>query len=459
MLKTSTSPATNKLSNKLLGLEGLRFLATFSVLIWHYQHFAYVGDRPVDLIRSDLPFYRLLFPFYEVGNYGVWIFWCISGFIFFWKYREAISDRSIDGWTFFVFRLSRLYPLHFATLLLVALLQPIYFSLNDTFFVYQNNDVPHFLAQLLMASDWVLVRGDSFNGPIWSVSVEVLVYAVFFLTLRFATKSPLFNVIVVIVCANVPLQVCSCLAFFYAGGLAAIARQGRSPRAIEIAAWCAAVTIPIAIGALSTRITIVAWLFLLTYTPILLFCLSCEVPLSRPLQRLLETAGNMTYSCYLLHFPIQLAIATVCSLLLRPVPFHDPLFCAAYLLSTLLAAHLVYRYFEAPAQGMIRSRLLRSYLPHTSSAISTASLSFAHCSSLERMLPSSVEAKPHCGDNASCSSGANFAASSSRRLMWSFFSSSPNLEVMTPTTTTLLPLGRKRSGSKPPARSESYSRK
>jgi peptidoglycan/LPS O-acetylase OafA/YrhL len=93
MLKTSTSPATSK----LLGLEGLRFLATFSVLIWHYQHFAYVGDKPVDLIRSELPFYGLLLPFYEVGEYGVWIFWCISGFIFFWKYREAISDRSTAG--------------------------------------------------------------------------------------------------------------------------------------------------------------------------------------------------------------------------------------------------------------------------------------------------------------------------------------------------------------------------
>src|SRR5580704_7437721 len=99
------------------------------------------------------------------------------------------------------------------------------------------------------------------------------------------------------------------------------------------------------------------------------------------------------------------------------------------------------------------------YFPQTSFAISTASLSFAHCSSSERMLPSSVEAKPHCGEIASCSSGANFEASSSRRMMSSFFSSSPNFEVMTPTTTTLLPLGRKRSGSKPPARSESYSRK
>jgi hypothetical protein len=41
------------------------------------------------------------------------------------------------------------------------------------------------------------------------------------------------------------------------------------------------------------------------------------------------------------------------------------------------------------------------YFPHTSFATSTASLSFAHCSSSVRTLPSSVEAKPHCGETAS----------------------------------------------------------
>ena len=213
-----------------------------------------------------------------------------------------------------------------------------------------------------MASDWAPVRSESFNGPIWSVSVEVLVYAFFFLTLRFATKSPLFNVLVVIACINVPLQVTSCLAFFYAGGLAAIARQGlthaRSRRAVEIATRGAAAIIPIAIGLLSLRVTIVVWILLLTYTPLLLFCLSGEMPLPRPIQRLLETAGNMTYSCYLLHFPIQLSIATAFSLLQRPIPYPDRLFWAAFVFGTLVASRLVYRHFEAPAQAMIRSRLL-----------------------------------------------------------------------------------------------------
>ena len=36
--------------------------------------------------------------------------------------------------------------------------------------------------------------------------------------------------------------------------------------------------------------------------------------------------------------------------------------------------------------------------PHTSSATSTIIRSFAHCSSSASTLPSSVEAKPHCGD-------------------------------------------------------------
>ncbi|MFL6708392.1 MAG: hypothetical protein ACJ8HI_09315, partial [Massilia sp.] len=72
---------------KILGLELVRFLCAFAVLVYHYQHFAYVGAHAEGLDRSTLPFYHYLRLFYECGFYGVQIFWCISGFIFFWKYR------------------------------------------------------------------------------------------------------------------------------------------------------------------------------------------------------------------------------------------------------------------------------------------------------------------------------------------------------------------------------------
>src|ERR1700704_557164 len=89
-------------ANILLGLEVLRFLAAFAILVFHYRHFAYVADKPVDLVYARLPLYDWLHVFYDAGQYGVWVFWCISGFIFFWKYRDAIADRLIGGRAFFV---------------------------------------------------------------------------------------------------------------------------------------------------------------------------------------------------------------------------------------------------------------------------------------------------------------------------------------------------------------------
>ena len=40
------------------------------------------------------------------------------------------------------------------------------------------------MLNLFFASSWGLERGPSFNGPIWSVSVEVAIYAVFWVTLK-----------------------------------------------------------------------------------------------------------------------------------------------------------------------------------------------------------------------------------------------------------------------------------
>ena len=181
MIKNVQQGLMQSNENKLLGLELIRFISALSVLVWHYQHFSYVADKPIDFIQEHQPLYSLFSLFYVSGFYGVKIFWCISGFIFFWKYREAIASSAINYKKFFVLRFSRLYPLHIFTLLLMLALQAIYFAKKDYFFVYQNNDVPHFIYQLFLASNWGFEKGSSFNGPIWSISVEVLIYCFFFL--------------------------------------------------------------------------------------------------------------------------------------------------------------------------------------------------------------------------------------------------------------------------------------
>jgi peptidoglycan/LPS O-acetylase OafA/YrhL len=80
---------------------------------------------------------------------------------------------------FALLRLSRLYPLHFATLILVAFLQFAYMYSHGQFFLYRNTPEA-FVTNLVFGSNWFPWQTTTFNGPIWSVSVEIVVYFGFF---------------------------------------------------------------------------------------------------------------------------------------------------------------------------------------------------------------------------------------------------------------------------------------
>ncbi len=259
-------------TNKLLGLEIVRFVSAFAVLLWHYQHFAFIADKPATFVKENQPLYALFKLFYNYGFYGVQVFWCISGFIFFWKYRESISSTLVSGHKFFILRFSRLYPLHFTTLLFVAALQFAYIHINDHFFVYQNNNVSQFILQLCMASNWGIGKvvnfllhiftssawnygeGFSYDGPIWTISVEVLVYFIFYTLLRFVSKSWVINVLIVAVwpiakLLKVDYPIIDCLYYFYVGGVSAIAKRSISNRGAKISlsvfAWCFIFLLPL----------------------------------------------------------------------------------------------------------------------------------------------------------------------------------------------------------------------
>ena len=162
---------------KVLSIELLRFACAFSVLVWHYAHFTFGSSGQVQ--RCEYPFYWIFKLFYEKGYFSVQMFWMISGYIFFWKYGSAIAKNEISFKKFAIWRFSRLYPLHFVTLILVAIMQFIFFKQNGVFFVYADNSIKDFVLQLFMANFWLPEPVHSFNGPIWSVSVEIIAYIVF----------------------------------------------------------------------------------------------------------------------------------------------------------------------------------------------------------------------------------------------------------------------------------------
>ena len=83
--------------------------------------------------------------------------------------------RFKDSKKFFVNRFTRLYPLHFITLIIVAVLQFFSFKSLNQFMIFDYNDIYHFFLNIFFISSWGFEKGMSFNQPIWSVSYEIIV--------------------------------------------------------------------------------------------------------------------------------------------------------------------------------------------------------------------------------------------------------------------------------------------
>lgn len=355
------APATGRpaSSDKLLGLELLRFVSAIAVLLFHYVHFLQlpgIGAVP----RGDWPAYALLWPLYDFGQFGVQIFWGISGYIFFWKYGAAIRSRAVSAGKFFWLRFSRLYPLHIVTLLAVVGLQAIHRQLTGIDFVYPSQDAGLFARQLFLATDWGPPAPFSFNGPIWSISAEVAVYAAFFLLARRFTPSR--ELCFAVVLAGLALQLAGlnwvsvgCATYFFAGGLATFLPRGSArPAAAALAILLAACWLG---GLLADRSKLP--MILLAGVPALLVLAARDFPLLDRWQRPIRFAGNLTYSSYLLHFPLQLILAiAVASAVVTP-NLRSPLFLAAYVGVVLLAAAASYRWLELPAQQLLRRRTIK----------------------------------------------------------------------------------------------------
>jgi peptidoglycan/LPS O-acetylase OafA/YrhL len=337
------------------GLEWLRFACALIVFINHYR---FLAPDPEAFVTGHGHSLRallilLLSATYHYGHLAVQVFWVISGFIFFFKYGRAIHDRQIGATRFFVWRFSRLYPLHFATLLTVALLQAVYTLEHGRPFIYSPNDLVHFLLQAAFASNW-FTTAETFNGPIWSVSAEIVAYFVFFVVLRRYRPSARLCLAIVAAMFWFHAPVPTCLEFFFAGGFLQIAtlRLDLVQRRVTFIA-AALVVAEVA--------TISVWWRPLNGASVLILALAIVAGFSvldeiLPLNRSIASAfGGMTYSLYLMTFPLLLTAALAADwagLDRHAVQSFSAL--GAALILTMTVAYVVNRKFESPAQNAIR---------------------------------------------------------------------------------------------------------
>ncbi len=379
--------------SRLHSLDVLRTVAALAVVLAHWpQHFFAVANfsQPIE----DAPFYKELAGGYSNGPTAVTFFFCLSGFIFYWFYSDAVHQKKMGLGAFALLRFSRLYPLHLATLLALVPLVVVFHALTGADFIYNNNDAYHFGLNLTFIQYWGLEKGLSWNGPSWSISIEMALYLLFFAVCRLLAPNVLQTICLILLSlalAHFSPIAAGSIAFF-AGGLA-YQGFGRAQRHRTILAVAIAVLTTISIWRLfgpltegdAARRTAEAVHNIIPFGPIdslihrgfLIFCgRARELALFPSLiftfaflesatpklpWHILAGIGNISFGVYLLHFPMQMTVMIIALALSWPADvFAWPATFIAFFGCLLLGAFASYRYLERPAMFAMRNHKSQS---------------------------------------------------------------------------------------------------
>ena len=366
----------------LHSLDIARGLAALAVVLYHWHAFFLVGaEYRAGFSLHKEPAYALLHGFYHYGYAAVSLFFSLSGFVFFWLFASRIAASSLGLREFFVHRISRLYPLHLATLLIVAALQAIYSAQQGVAFGFASNDLRHFVLNLIMFPS----AGLSFNGPSWSVSVEMILYAVFFLYCavarpRFVTMLIVALVGFLILGRNGPVLGSSVGSFFLGGCMSvAYGFLSRGPGSSTaswavivsvFALWCVVGLMPWSDLAVTRLVSppggapdlLTVLLFPLTILALAL--LEAELPEVFEAVARLTRLGPLSYSIYMIHFPLQLLVVILATVSgVDFAGFYSPVALVAFLVLLFATGLLSHYRFELPLQRFIRAAVATRSTP------------------------------------------------------------------------------------------------
>ncbi len=139
---------------RLAWLDVLRGLAALAVVFDHASYYVLHHGRTI------------VYQWFDPGNYGVFVFFIISGYIV-----PASLERKGSVRTFWVSRLFRLYPLY---LLAVGIAVALYFAHFGSIRGEDSDPKTSILSQLLMMSN--VLEGKNLPNVVWSLSYEMVFY-------------------------------------------------------------------------------------------------------------------------------------------------------------------------------------------------------------------------------------------------------------------------------------------
>lgn len=346
---------------RLYPLDAIRGVAACVVaFIWHYQHFA---------PQNGNPFGNVLGWGYRYGFMAVELFFMLSGFVMMYVYADKISNHQICLKDYMKKRIIHFYPLMLITLIVVALLQLYNEKTIGGWVVYQNNDLFHFVLNLLLMQSAVIDAGSSFNGPSWCISVELFCYLLLYLVLRKSGKDmekrwvyilgilggslfiyyqglghPILNA----------LMARGTLCFFIGCVLHYLYRKiVDAKKEVLVGVGC----LLFLVGAAFVYY-FVSWRSVETagsvqncmiylYGPCIIF-IGLFVPGIKHILSIkpLTYLGNISFSIYMWHVPVQFTIMILLRIQGKTWDFSKPVYFLAYVASTLIVAIISYELYE-----------------------------------------------------------------------------------------------------------------
>jgi len=338
-------------NDKIYFLEILRFFSSLMVVIWHYQHFflPFNTNAQEKFLNIESSLLIIMGLDIEIGTLGVYIFFGISGVVFSATYLNTGKILLKD---YFVKRFARLYPLHFFTLILVAFIQFLNFYQFNSYEIYFYNDLKHFFLNLFFISHWGFEDGWSFNAPIWTVSLEIQVYILFFLLINFLNKSKYMLSFIIIIFFYVLREFffdtnkLNAFILFFSGTILYRIYQSEKNQILLI--------LFVLFGSANLIGNFKIILFSLSIISGFLY-LDLILNINLKIKRFFEFLGNLTYASYLIHTPIQLFIIyTINNFNLRIIRFENISIFFCFIFIVYFFSYYVFKYFEKPASTWIK---------------------------------------------------------------------------------------------------------
>ena len=343
-------------------LDIARGVAAIAVAIFHYKLFYAYNLSSENFVPENQPFYDYIKLIYEHGWIAVQFFFLLSGFIFFKLYLKRIKEKNLSFYNFLILRISRLYPLHFITLIIVLI---IYLVLKGNNFTNPiQADLEHFIYNLFLIHEWGLKSYASFNEPSWSISVELLMYIIFFY-LALKTNIIFYSFLIILI-SSILFFKFKFLGYggycFFIGGLSYILIEN-----LKIDQKNKILILSLMIffsGTLSfyfidnSKLNKIIILTIFFPSLINLFYLINNY--SPRFGKKLSLIGDISYSIYLVHFPLILVILIILSILDLKINFNSMTVFCTYLIFTFLISFFSYKLIEIPLKKILRKKYIRN---------------------------------------------------------------------------------------------------